>query len=190
MSRNQNEGLEGFIRAETPGDDAAVATLFSIAYEEVHALAHVLRRGEASETLNTTGLVHEAYFKLLPSSGLPVESLAHFKHIVGRAMRQVLVDKARARGAQKRGGDDAVLVTLTDVPGDARTIDPVLLVELHEALDDLEEAAPRSAKVVECRFFAGLDVQETAMALDISPATVKRDWKVARAWLAQALDQV
>lgn len=188
MARDPADGLAGLIHAAREGDDAAVAALFSAAYDELRQLAHLLRRGEARQTLNTTALVHEAYFKLLPSRGLSVESLAHFKHIVGRAMRQVLVDNARAHAARKRGGPDAVAVTLSDVrDGAAQAVDPIRLIQLHEALEELERVDPRAARVVECRFFSGLDVEETAAALGISTATVKRDWRVARAWLGDAL---
>lgn len=187
MTRDPDEGLTQLIEAARQGDDAAVSALYSTAYDELRKLAHFVRGARAGDTLTTTTLVHEAYLKLVPSKGLPMESRAHFKHIVGRAMRQVLVDRARARTAEKRGGGEAIAVTLRDdVRG--RTIDELQLIQLHEALAELERVDPRSARVVECRFFGGLDIDETATALDISTATVKRDWRVARAWLAQAMD--
>jgi RNA polymerase sigma factor (TIGR02999 family) len=186
VARDPTQNLSTLIDAARSGDDDAIAALFSLSYAEVHRLAHALRRGEARHTLNTTALVHEAYFKLLPSSGLSIESLAHFKHIVGRAMRQVLVDHARASSAGKRGGPDAVAVTLSD-EAQARQVDHLQMIQLHTALVELERVDPRSARVVECRFFSGLDVEETAAALGISTATVKRDWRVARAWLNDVL---
>lgn len=186
MAPDPTQELAALIHAARSGDDDAVAALFSAAYDEVRTLAHMLRRGEARQTLNTTALVHEAYFKLLPSSGLSIESMAHFRHIVGRAMRQVLVDRARAGAALKRGGPDAVAVTLSD-DAHGRQVDELQLIQLHEALEELERIDLRSARVVECRFFSGLDVEETAAALGISTATVKRDWRVARAWLNDAL---
>lgn len=186
MSEHRTEDLTGLIQAARGGDEAAVNALFSAAYDELRQLAHLVRRGEAQQTLNTTALVHEAYFKLVPSKGLSVESLAHFKHVVGRAMRQVLVDSARARAAQKRGGGEAIAVTLTDHP-DGQAVDELRLIQLDAALSELERVDPRSARVVECRFFGGLDVEETAAALGISTATVKRDWRIARAWLRRAL---
>ena len=186
MGASPDRELTGLIRAAREGDDAAVSALFSAAYDELRQLAHLVRRSEARQTLNTTALVHEAWFKLLPSRGLSIESLAHFKHIVARAMRQVLVDYARGQAALKRGGPDAVAVTLQDAAHEG-AIDPLRLIQLHDALDALERIDPRSAKVVECRYFGGLDVEETAAALGISTATVKRDWRVARAWLTDAL---
>lgn len=178
--------LTGLIHAARDGDDVAVAALFSAAYDELRQLAHAVRRNEVRQTLNTTALVHEAYFKLLPSGRLSVESLAHFKHIVSRAMRQVLVDYARARTAVKRGGPDAVAVSLSRI-AQPDVSDEISLMQLHDALEELESVDARSAKVVECRYFGGLDVEETAAALGISTATVKRDWRVARAWLRDAL---
>lgn len=186
MGASPDQELTGLIRAARAGDDAAVSALFSAAYDELRQLAHVVRRSEARQTLNTTALVHEAWFKLLPSRGLSIESLAHFKHIVARAMRQVLVDYARGQAALKRGGPDAVAVTLQD-DAPVGLVDQVRLIQLHEALEELERVDPRSARVVECRYFGGLDIEETAAALGISTATVKRDWRVARAWLSDAL---
>jgi RNA polymerase sigma-70 factor, ECF subfamily len=183
---NSRDDLSGLIQAARGGDDAAVSALFSAAYDELRQLAHLVRRREARQTLNTTALVHEAYFKLLPSKEASIESLAHFKHIVGRAMRQVLVDSARANAAKKRGGPGAVAVTLSD-RAHAPPVDELQLIQLHKALAELEQIDPRSAKVVECRFFSGLDVEETAAALGISTPTVKRDWRVARAWLNDRL---
>ncbi len=184
--RGRDEGLTRLIEAARDGDEAAVAALFSAVYDELRALARHVRAGEAGETLNTTALVHEAYFKFVPSKGLRVESRAHFKHIVARAMRQVLVDAARARAARKRGSGEAVAVTLDeDLHG--RTIDDLQLLQLDQALTELQRVDSRSAKVVVCRFFGGLDIRETAAALEISTATVKRDWRVARAWLAEAM---
>lgn len=185
--RDRHEDLRRLIEAARNGDDAAVAALFSALYDELRELAHVIRRHEASETLSTTALVHEAYFKLVPSAGLQAENAAHFKHIAGRAMRQVLVDAARSRAARKRGSGEAVAVTLED-EAHGVTVDELQLLQLHDALTELEQVDGRSARVVECRFFGGLDVEETAAALGISTATVKRDWRTARAWLAQAMD--
>lgn len=186
MGRARDERLSGLIEAARAGDEAAVAALFSAVYDELRELARLVRRDEAGQTLDTTALVHEAYFKLVPATGLRVESRAHFKHIVARAMRQVLVDAARARDARKRGGGEMIAVTLEE-DRHGRAIDELRLLQLDEALTALERVDPRSAKVVVCRFFGGLDVEETAAALAVSPATVKRDWRVARAWLAQAL---
>ena len=176
------------IRAAREGDREAVDRLFSLAYGELRHLAHLVRRRGAGETLNTTALVHEAYLKLRPERGLEIEDRAHFTYIVARAMRQVVVDAARRKAADKRGGSDTP-VTL-DESIRAAPVRVEELIALGDALDELERVDPRKARVVECRFFGGLTVEETAEALGISPPTVKRDWRVARAWLGQALDGV
>lgn len=170
------------------GDDAAADVLFDTLYGELLRLAHGVRRGESSQTLNTTALVHEAWIKLSSASAADVRSRAHFKHIAARAMRQVLVDRARRRDAVKRGGGVAA-VTLNEAaaPPGGGPMDAETLLELHSALERLEHQDPRAARVVDCRFFGGLEVEETAEALGISTATVKRDWRMARAWLAREL---
>lgn len=166
------------------GDRAALDEIFAQVYEELRAMARRVRRGRASPTLNTTALVHEAYMKLLPSPSLTAESRAHFRSIIARAMRQVLVDAARANAARKRGGGQ-IMVTVTESITEP-TLDPAEVLALDRALTELASVDPRRAQIVEYRFFAGLDVEETAAALGISSATVKRDWRIARAWLAQA----
>lgn len=167
------------------GDREAVDQLFQEAYDELRSLARSVRRGDGGHSVNTTALVHEAYFKLSPK-GLKADNLLHFRRIVGRAMRQVLVDAARGRAAAKRGGGDAIRMTLDDQVGGSDR-DAIEFVQLEEALSELERVDPRCAQVVECRFFSGMDVEETARALGISTPTVKRDWRVARAWLARAM---
>jgi RNA polymerase sigma factor (TIGR02999 family) len=121
---------------------------------------------------------------LLPGK-VPVNDAAHFKRLIARVMRAVLIDGARRRYAHKRGGQDFA-VTLDDEL-QATPLKSAQLLELHEALEELEKVDSRRAAVVECRFFGGLDMDETAAALNLSTATVNRDWRVARAWLAQAL---
>jgi len=173
------------IRAARDGDREAVDRLFSLAYGELHRLARVVRSRGASQTLNTTALVHEAYLKLRPEQGLTVEDRAHFTYIVARAMRQVVVDAARRKAADKRGGGNAP-VTL-DESLRAAPVRAEQLIRLEDALRELEQVDPRRARIVECRFFGGLTVEETAVALGVSTPTIKRDWRVARAWLAQAI---
>lgn len=164
----------------------ALAELFSLAYEELRRLASSVRRGDPSATLTPTALVHEAWLKLADAPPAALASAIHFKRVAARAMRQVLVDAARRRNAEKRGGG-AALVTFDEsldqpVPSSA---DEVLA--LDAALETLGQVSPRQAQMVECRFFAGLDVRETAEALGVSEATVLRDWRAARAWLAREL---
>lgn len=160
--------------------------LFSHAYEELRRLASSVRRHDPSATLSPTALVNEAWIKLARSPDLAAESRLHFKRIAARAMRQLLVEAARRRNANKRGGEEAVYVTfdeaLTQRPASGKE-----LIALDEALEELARANPRQAVMVESRFFGGLDLAETAALLGVSEATVLRDWRAARAWLGRAL---
>ncbi len=173
------------LHAASDGDSGALDRLFPIVYDELRRLARVVRRGKAGQTLNTTALVHEAYLKLTPSREMDWNDRKHFMRVAARAMRQVLVSAARKRTALKRGGDEV------DVSFDEAVHGSTVRLDRFLALDDLltrfEAVAPRQAKVVECRFFAGLTIPETADALDVSEATVNRDWRAARAWLAARL---
>lgn len=182
-----------------PADREAVDLLFSQAYEELRRLAATVHRNEAATSLSPTGLVHEAWLKLAGSPGIAQTSHAHFKRIAARAMRQVLIEAARRRLAGKRGGGMVRVVTLDEGLGDGLATDPIAgdgltsirsdreLVGLDEALTTLERLEPRQAQMVESRFFGGLTVAETAGLLGVSEATVLRDWRVARAWLAREL---
>jgi RNA polymerase sigma factor (TIGR02999 family) len=180
-----DQPISRLLHSAREGDAEAINRLFERIYDELRDLARRVRRGRATPTLNTTALVHEAYFKLLPSAGIALEDLNHFRSIVARAMRQVLVDAARARHAEKRGGG-MLAVTMTDDIADTpvRGLD---VIALDRALTELAAMDPRRAQVVELRFFGGLDVEQTAEALNCSTATVKRDWRLARAWLADAV---
>ncbi len=168
------------------GDPAAFDALFPLVYAELHrAAAREMRREKPGRTLQTTALVHEAYLRLLKDASLTFESRAHFLGIAARAMREILIERARARVAQKRGGQ-AVRVTLDDVT--ARTPPPSIdVLALDEALQRLARLDERHARVVELRYFGGLSVEETAAAMGLSPATVKRTWTLARAWLFKEL---
>jgi RNA polymerase sigma factor (TIGR02999 family) len=159
--------------------------MFSATYEELRRLAATVSAGEGAVTLNPTALVNEAYVKLVRSLRLRPESALHFKRIAARAMRQVLVEAARRRQADKRGGG-SVYVTLGEDVGDGITTSESMLA-LDAALDDLQRMEPRQAQMIEYRFFAGLDVAETAQVLGVSEATVQRDWRAARAWLGSRL---
>lgn len=164
-------------------DQQALDAVFSTAYEELRRLAASVRRHEASATLNPTALVHEAWLKLRGSPAVAHTSPLHFRRIAARAMRQVLVDASRRRNAQKRGGKDAVMITLDDerVADESWADD---LLALDAALTALARLDPRQAQIVEIRFFAGLSVAEAAEQLGISEATALRDWRAARAWLS------
>jgi RNA polymerase sigma factor (TIGR02999 family) len=170
------------------GDADAVDRVFALTYGELQRLAHLVRRttpGAPASTLSSTALVHEAYLKLVPAADREWRGRAHFFALAARAMRQVLVGAARARLAAKRGGD-ALPVTLDEavVAGPLR---PERLLALDEALDHLAALDARQARVVECRYFAGLTAEETAALLEVSVPTVKRDWRSARAWLVAEL---
>jgi RNA polymerase sigma factor (TIGR02999 family) len=170
---------------KTFDDERALDALFSATYEELRRLAASVRRGDPSSTLSPTALVNEAWLKLRESPGVSRTSRLHFKRIAARAMRQVLIEAARRRRANKRGGG-ATLVTFDESMGEAAAYTDDLLA-LDEALEDLARIQPRQATLVESRFFGGLDVAETAELLDVSESTVLRDWRAAKAWLAHEL---
>jgi len=163
----------------------AVDDLYSATYEELRRLASRVRRGDPSETLNTTALVNEAYLKLAASPQLKAVSRLHFKRIAARAMRQLLVEAARRRKSAKRGGGQ-VSVTLDESIAASMNVSEDMLA-LDAAIDDLARIHPRQALMVEYRFFGGLDLTETAQALEVSESTIDRDWRAARAWLASEL---
>ena len=180
-------------RGLTPGEaglpeDArgALDNLFSVTYEELRRLACSVRRGDPSATLNPTALVNEAWIKLAHSPGFVTTSPLHFKRIAARAMRELLIEAARRRKAGKRGGGADITVTLDDSGRKTPSCGDDLLA-LDTALEQLEQMNPRQALMVESRFFGGLDIPETATLLNVSEATVLRDWRAAKAWLAHEL---
>jgi RNA polymerase sigma-70 factor, ECF subfamily len=160
--------------------------LFSATYEELRRLASAVRRGDPSATLSPTALVNEAWLKLAKSPEIGATSRLHFKRIAARAMRQLLVEAARRRNADKRGGGADITVEFDDAVMKAPSSGDELLA-LNHALETLSEMNPRQAVMVESRFFGGLDIPETATMLDVSEATVLRDWRAAKAWLANEL---
>jgi RNA polymerase sigma factor (TIGR02999 family) len=166
-------------------DRAILEELFTATYEELRRLASSIRRGDPSATLSPTALVNEAWLKLAGSPPLVSVSRVHFKRIAARAMRQVLIEAARRRNAQKRGSG------LTPVTFDEALQQPVSgadeLLALDAALEELARIQPRQALMVESRFFGGLDITETAELLGVSEATILRDWRAAKAWLAHEL---
>ena len=169
------------------GRGADVDALFDLTYAELRRLASSVKRGDPSLTLNPTALVHEAWLKLRRSPGLASTSPLHFKRIAARAMRQVLVEAARRRNAVKRSaGEHAVFVTL-DEGFDQPSVSADDILRLDDALHDLERMQPRQAALVESRFFGGLAIEETAALLQVSEATVLRDWRAAKAWLGTQL---
>ncbi len=170
------------------GDREAGERLLSAVYAELHAQAGRAMRRESSEhTLQATALVHEAYLRLVDQRRVQWRNRAHFFGIAAQVMRRVLVDYARARLTEKRGGG-LQQITLGGAGVASGDDDAVELMALHDALDRLAALDETQARIVELRYFAGLNIEETAEALDISPATVKREWAVARAWLRRELE--
>jgi RNA polymerase sigma factor (TIGR02999 family) len=168
------------------GDEQALSALMPLVYDELRRLAaSYMRRERPGQTLQATALVHDAYIRLMQDSKLSWQNRSHFFGIAARSMRQILVERARARHAAKRGGS-RIRVTL-DAGLLASEVPAIDLEALDEALTRLEALDAELAQVVEVRFFGGLSIEEAAETLDVSPATVKRRWTVAKAWLAREL---
>jgi RNA polymerase sigma factor (TIGR02999 family) len=174
------------------GDAAAVDELFALVYDELRGLARAQRRRwEGDHTLNTTVLVHEAYLRLVGQTSPEWEDRAHFMSVAARAMRHILIDYARQRQAQKRGGARERL-SLDEIESSLAGTDPSeardeALLALDASLERLARESERQSRIVECRFFGGMTIEETAEAVGVSPATVKRAWTAAQAWLYRDL---
>lgn len=179
--------ITGLLQAVRRGESGALDELFPLVYEELRSLARRQRgRWHRNVTLNATALVHEAYIKLVDPGGVAPKSREHFFAVAAKAMRHILCNYARDRARLKRGGgvehvpiDREMRILPAGASGDRG----VELLALDEALERLERVSERQSRIVECRFFGGMSVEETASALGLSPATVKRDWTLARAWL-------
>jgi RNA polymerase sigma factor (TIGR02999 family) len=172
--------------SDQPGsvvDRQALDDLFSVTYEELRRLAASVGRGDRGASLSPTALVNEAWLKLANAPEFRSASRLHFKRIAARAMRQILIEAARRRRAGKRGGHDVCLVTFDETVDQVASTSRQLLA-LDAALEDLGRIHPRQALLIESRYFGGFDVAETAALLDVSEATVLRDWRAAKAWLA------
>jgi RNA polymerase sigma factor (TIGR02999 family) len=170
----------------TPQERLELDYLFSVTYEELRRLASTVRRGDPSATLSPTALVNEAWIKLAASPRFAAASRLHFKRIAARAMRQLLIEAARRRNASKRGGGENWTVTFDDPVQEVASTGDQLLA-LDAALSELARLNPRQALMVETRFFGGLDAAEAAEMLGVSEATILRDWRAAKAWLASEL---
>jgi len=180
-----DHGLVSGEQGTLVADRRTLDQLFTVTYEELRRLAASVRRDDPNASLSPTALVNEAWLKLASSPPFQLTSRLHFKRIAARAMRQVLIEAARRRGARKRGrGFTAVTFdeAVQAAPSGAED-----LLALDAALEQLAQVSPRQATMVESRFFGGLDVAETAELLGISEATVLRDWRAAKAWLAQEM---
>ena len=172
------------------GDHGALDTLLPIVYGELRRqAARALRREGAAHSLQATALVHEAYFRLVEQGRVQWHNRAQFFGVAAQILRRILIDHARARRAAKRGGG-AVRLTLEELntpQGGDRGGDALDILALHDALERLGKLDPAQVRLVELRYFAGLSIDETAAALGVSPATVKREWAVARGWLRREL---
>jgi RNA polymerase sigma factor (TIGR02999 family) len=177
------------------GNRTVINELFPLVYDELRARARRQRKKwQGDHTLNTTALVHEAYLKLVDQSQAEWSSRSHFLGVAAKAMRHILIDYAKHRKADKRGGDvpklslEEMKVAMNDGPvfNDARTD---ALIELDGVLSRLEAVNPRQSQIVECRFFGQMSIAETAEALGLAPATVKRGWAVAQAWLYKEMKE-
>jgi RNA polymerase sigma factor (TIGR02999 family) len=168
------------------GNRAALHDLVPLVYAELRAIARRrLRRERPDHTLNTTALVHEAYLKLIQLDRVQWQSRAHFLAIAAQSMRRILVSHARARNRLKRGG--GVPHESLDGSEERASVEADRILALDAALQKLAEVNPRHARIVELRFYGGMTVEETAVALDVSAGTVKRDWSLLRRWLGREL---
>ena len=186
MSASSAHDVTALLRAWGGGDRQALDQLTPIVYSHLKKLAHhYMARARSGQTLQTTALINEVYVRLLDTAGVKWQDRAHFYALCAQMMRWILTDLARARYAQKRGAgvrnldlEEALVVGRRPRPE---------LVALSDALDRLEEIDPRKARVVELRYYGGLSVEEAAEALKVSPETVMRDWRLAKAWLWREL---
>ena len=187
MQNKNSQNITLLLNQISDGNSLAINQILPLVYNELRKISSKYLRDEYRQhTLQTTELVHEAYIKLIGSNNLSWESRSHFYGIAAKSTRQILVDYARKRKSQKRGEGKTEL-TLDEahfIIGESEE----QLLSLNDALDKLETLEERSSKIVELRFFSGLSIEETAKVLNISVATVKRDWKFAKAWLYREIN--
>jgi RNA polymerase sigma factor (TIGR02999 family) len=183
VSRESSSPVTELLVRWREGDREALESLMPLVYDELRRLAnHYLQRERSDHTLQSTALVHEAYMRLAGENAPQWQNRAHFFGIAARVMRQILVEYARSHSAAKRGGVGACKITLDDSLELAQRTD-IDVVALDGALDRLSELDPQQSRIVELRFFTGLTIEDTSVVMGLSPATVKRDWTSARAWL-------
>ena len=193
-SPGESAEITRLLKAWGRGDAAALDRLTPLVYERLRRMARSYMRTERpGHTLQATALVNEAFLRLVDTSSVDWTDRAHFFAVCARVMRRILVDAARSRAAIKRGGqadrvEHSTAINLDQLPNPASALSAQVCA-LDEALDVLAQIDPRRAHVIELRFFGGLSVEETARVLQVSPQTVMREWKLARAWLARELSQ-
>ena len=185
MGEQDHGNISALLRAWSDGDQSALGKLTPIVYDELHRLARRYMRGErAGHSLQTTALVNEAYMRLVDYERMHWQDRAHFFAVSAQLMRRILVERARRHNLKRGGGVPHVALDEAAVMGGGQDAD---LVALDDAMNELARMDPRKVQVVEMRFFGGLSVEETAEVLKVSPVTVKRDWRAARAWLYREL---
>jgi RNA polymerase sigma-70 factor (ECF subfamily) len=188
-AKASRDEVTNLLRSWGRGEEDAANRLLAVIYDDLHAqAARAMRREGGEHTLQATALVHEAYLRLVDQKHVDWKNRAHFFAIAAQSMRRVLVDHARGRLAEKRGGG-VEKVTLSDAAVGSNDDDAVDVLALHDALERLAALDADQARVVELRYFGGMNIDETAEALGISAATVKREWAVARAWLKRELSE-
>lgn len=184
-----NDQITALLQELTDGNREVVDRLVPEVYGALREIAHrQLSREKSMQTLNTTALVHEAYLKLIKQDRVTWKNRAHFYGVAAISMRRILVNYARDRRAEKRGGKWKAVTLKDDLVERHTKVED--LISLDQALEKLAEMNDRQSKVVTCRFFGGLSLEETAEALGVSVPTVHRDWRIARAWLARQLSDV
>ena len=179
--------VTGLLIQWSEGDRSALDRLIPAVYDELHRIAErYFGRERADNTLQPTALVNEVFIRLVKQSSVSWQNRAHFFGIAANTMRRILVERARARNASKRGSGDYKLdlTDVNDVPVDSSRFD---LLALDKALDELASFDPQQSRIVEAKFFGGLSIEETAEVIGVSPATVKREWALAKAWLFREL---
>jgi len=182
----QREEVTRLLEAHHGGDREAFDELVPLVYRELRRIAHgQLNHGRPDRDLDTTALVHEAYFKLVDESRVDWQNRSHFFAIAARTMRRIIIDYARKKNAVKRGSGESAVELDPNRVGVSRQAE--MLIALDDALSGLAEIDPRLTEVVECRFFGGMTVDEISQALDVSSRTIERDWKRAKAWLMTEL---
>ena len=195
MGPRQTTQVTVLLKAWALGDAAALDRLTPLVYDELRRMARrYMRHERAGNTLQTTALVNEAYLRLVDVHNVAWNDRAHFFAVSAQMMRRILVDAARARGSAKRGGElkrvnHSTAINLDEIP-DMSSNRGVELIAIDDALQRLAEFDPRKARVIELRFFGGLSVEETAEVLKLSPQSIMRDWKLAKAWLTRELAQI
>jgi RNA polymerase sigma factor (TIGR02999 family) len=188
VANHEQQDLTAMLAAWNDGDEHALDRLMDVVYPELRRIAHRhLQRRRAGESVESAALANEAYLKLVRAGGIRCENRAHFLALCSQIMRRILVDHARRRGFAKRGGD--ALHVVLDEALVVEQAHGVEVLALDEALDALARIDRRKSRVVELRYFGGLNIEETAEVLGVSMDTVKRDWRMARAWLVAELSR-